>query len=167
MLHNIMPLIPEHDLYTESFFGGGAVFWRKVPAANETINDKSSAVINFYEVLKTRYSELKPLIDSTLVSRSQHHKAMRVVFDESHDHVERAWAFWFTTNCSFTHKIGGGLKYGRDTKTIHPKILHRKKERFTEMLVERIENVIIECGDAINVIQTRDTPNAFHYVDPP
>ena len=29
MLPHILPLIPEHAIYTEAFFGGGAVFWAK------------------------------------------------------------------------------------------------------------------------------------------
>ncbi|GJQ05738.1 DNA adenine methylase [Capnocytophaga canimorsus] len=55
MLPHILPLIPEHQIYVEPFFGGGAVFWAKEPAKSEIINDFNANVVNFYEVLKTDF----------------------------------------------------------------------------------------------------------------
>ena len=40
MLRDILPLIPEHQIYVEPFFGGGAVFWAKEPTKCEVINDE-------------------------------------------------------------------------------------------------------------------------------
>ena len=39
MLSIILPMIPEHNLYCEPFFGGGAVFFAKEPSKIEVIND--------------------------------------------------------------------------------------------------------------------------------
>lgn len=39
LLKYIIPLIPEHKIYTESFCGGAAVFFAKKPAEAEVIND--------------------------------------------------------------------------------------------------------------------------------
>jgi hypothetical protein len=50
MLRYILPLIPEHKIYTEAFFGGGAVFWAKEPAKVEFINDHNGEVINFVNI---------------------------------------------------------------------------------------------------------------------
>ena len=47
MLPHILPLIPEHQIYVEPFFGGGAVFWAKQPAKAEIINDFNANVVNF------------------------------------------------------------------------------------------------------------------------
>ena len=52
MLKYILPLIPEHQIYTEAFFGGGAVFWAKEPSQTEIINDFNANVYNFYQILK-------------------------------------------------------------------------------------------------------------------
>lgn len=52
MLRHILPLIPEHRIYVEPFFGGGAVFWSKEPSHCEVINDANNNVVTFYEVLK-------------------------------------------------------------------------------------------------------------------
>ena len=37
MLNAIFPMIPEHTVYCEPFFGGGAVFWSKEPKKLEYI----------------------------------------------------------------------------------------------------------------------------------
>ena len=42
-----------------------------------------------------------------------------------------------------------------------------KKRQFTELLQERIELTQIECRDALDVIRLYDTPDTFHYIDPP
>ena len=44
MLKHILPLIPQHHLYVEPFFGGGAVFWAKEPCEVEIINDYNDNV---------------------------------------------------------------------------------------------------------------------------
>ena len=42
MLQHILPNIPEHKIYTETFFGGGAVFFAKEKAESEIINDTNA-----------------------------------------------------------------------------------------------------------------------------
>jgi len=75
MLKYILPLIPKHSIYTEAFFGGGAVFWGKQPARVEFINDHNGEVINFYRVLKNNFAELKKEINATLHSEFQQKQA--------------------------------------------------------------------------------------------
>jgi DNA adenine methylase len=36
MSRHILPLIPEHTRYTESYFGGGAILFAKEPSESET-----------------------------------------------------------------------------------------------------------------------------------
>jgi len=49
LVSTILKLIPDHKIYTESFFGGGAIFFAKDPVESEIINDKNNLIINFYE----------------------------------------------------------------------------------------------------------------------
>jgi len=62
----ILGLIPQHEVYNEPFFGGGAIFFAKRPSKREFINDISAAMVNFYKVLKSDFEALKGLIDETL-----------------------------------------------------------------------------------------------------
>ncbi|MDT8337183.1 MAG: DNA adenine methylase [Candidatus Izemoplasmatales bacterium] len=69
MIKDILPLIPKHKLYVEPFFGGGAVFWAKEKSNTEVINDVNMNIVNFYEVLKHSYFELRKKIEATPHSR--------------------------------------------------------------------------------------------------
>lgn len=42
-----------------------------------------------------------------------------------------------------------------------------KKLQFDRAIRTRLERAQIECNDAIKVIESRDSPETFHYIDPP
>lgn len=163
----ILPLIPAHTVYTEPFFGGGAVYFAKPPSANETINDINGHVVNFYRCLQMNFEELKKHIDASLISRDQHTQAMKILQEEDPDPTERAWAWWYRVNFSFASKIDGGMRYSNEQHTCVPNMLANKKDEFTRYLQKRIEKTTIENRDALWVIQTRNIEKAFHYLDPP
>jgi DNA adenine methylase len=165
MLRHILPLIPDHETYTESFFGGGAVFWAKQPAKIEVINDLNAHVINFYKQLKTNFPKLKKLIDATIHSRDGYKEALIIyhapyLFDE----IRRAWAFWVTTNMGFTRKIG---TWGYDRSGSMTRSIDNRKKEFTDIYSSRLEKVQIESNDALKIITSRDSDNTLHYCDPP
>ena len=168
MLDNIIPIIPKHEVYTEVFFGGGAVFFAKQKSFNETINDRLDIVVNFYKQLKQNYKSLSQMIQSTLCSRSDHDKALLIIKNKTlFSSVDVAWAFWMLCNFSYGNKIGGGLKYSNIQSTVVPKILKKKKELFTQFLVERVQECCIENREALQVLASRNIKDAFHYLDPP
>lgn len=165
MLRHILPLIPNHHIYVEPFFGGGAVYWAKTPSPCEVINDVNMNIVNFYEVLKHDYFSLKRKVESTVHSRETYKKALIIyecpwLFD---DHVIRAWAFWVVTSQGFASKIGT-WGYDRD-KMAH--IIARKIDAFDEVLTERLKHTQIEQNAAHKVIGSSDTPHTFVYADPP
>lgn len=168
MVKEIVPRFPDHLVYTEPFFGGGAIFFAKQPAKIEVINDLNSEVINFYQVLQNNYDALDKLIQSTLHSRKQHQQALIMYQNpELFDDVKRAWAFWILCNEGFACQIGGSWGYDKSSNSIAKKV-HNAKARFKAGIYkERLELTQIECTDAIKVIESRDRPEAFHYCDPP
>lgn len=165
LLKEILPLIPEHRIYTEAFFGGGAVFFAKEKAESETINDCHNMVVNFYEVVKIDFDWLKARVESTLFSRASYTVAYTIYrMPHLFSKAQCAWAFYVATNMGFSCQIGswGYDKYGKRVKAFRNKKLIFNKEIF-----ERLENAQIENNDALKVIKSRDTDDAFHYVDPP
>lgn len=171
ILNHILEMVPVHEVYTETFFGGGAVFWAKDPVKNETINDRLDIVINFYRVLCSDFKKLKKLIDATLIGRSIHTEALQIIKAHRQGNkvckVRLAWAFWLATNFAYSNKIGGGYKYSNHMSVAVPATLRHRKNQFTELLVKRIENAYIENDDAVKILQSRNVKKAFHYIDPP
>lgn len=166
MLKYILPLIPEHKLYTEAFCGGAAVLFAKSPSQGEVINDINMELTNFYWVAKMYYNELKVEIDKTLHSRDMHEYA---IFINTHPSFfvpsQRAWAIWALCKMSFDSKLNGSFGYDFGGSMV--KKVRNAKDQFTEQLCARLENVTIESRDALDVIKTYDTPNTFHFIDPP
>lgn len=163
----IETLIPEHRLYGEPFFGGGAVFFLKDPSVVEVINDSNKELVNFYKVVKTQFEPLHTLIDLSLASRDLHHKATIVYHNpDLFDEVRRAWAVWVLCAMGFSSRMDGPFGYDRASGSQAGR-LSFKKEAFTEELMKRLERVQVECADALYVIQSRDFPEAFFYCDPP
>lgn len=165
MLKHILPNIKEHRIYTEAFFGGGAVFFAKEAAESEIINDLNNQVTNFYHICKTDFEKLKEKVEATVFARSTYTVAM-AIYKMPHlfNKVQQAWAFFVATNMGFGCRVGswGMDKYGKRVKAFV-----NKKLRFDESLPKRLATTQIESGDAVKVIKQYDTPDAFHYIDPP
>ncbi len=165
MLRHILPNIPEHAIYTEAFFGGGAVFFAKEPSESEVVNDTNAMAVNFFEVCTTDFENLRKKIEATLFSRATYSVALTMYrMPHLFDKIQQAWAFYIATNMGFGCHIGswGFDKYGKRARAFR-----NKKMLFDGTILKRLVGVQIEHGDACRVIGTYDTEDAFHYVDPP
>lgn len=167
MLKHILPLVPEHKIYIEPYFGWGSLYRAKEPAPCEVINDVNMNVVNFYQVLKNKWKELEKKIKETLHSRETYRKAM-LIYDcprlFADDPVIKAWAFYVCTNQWFLNRVGSRWydKEKRSALNVQNKI-----DGFGEDLMNRIRYTQIEQNDACKVIQSRDREDAFIYCDPP
>ena len=166
MLKHILPIIPEHRVYVEPFFGGGAVFWGKEKSEVEIINDYNGNVVNFYQQLKSNFDELKTLIDSTPYSREVYKNAM-VIYDNPYifQPVHRAWAFWVGTVQGFSNKIGSWRSSTQRSKESTLNL--NKKNAFERILSVRLDLTQIEHKDAVELILKQDSEETFFYLDPP
>ena len=167
LVSTILPLIPNHRTYTETFVGGGAIFWSKQPSETEIINDYNRELINFYEVCKNEFIELEKMIRISLHSRSLHTDAT-VMYDNPHlfTRIQRAWAVWVLASQSFSSMLDGSWGYDVKGGTTSKKVTN-KRDAFTESYAVRMQNVQVENTDALRVIRSRDHKDAFHYCDPP
>lgn len=166
MLKHILPLIPQHTLYTEAFCGGCAVLFAKEPADCEVINDVNTELVNFYRIAKTDYPALKAEIETTLHSREIHAHAKHINQHPSFfTPIQRAWALWVCSKLGFASMLDGTFGYDRNgTTTLKMK---NAKDAFTQELCDRLSNVTVECENGINLIRRYDCEGAFHFVDPP
>jgi DNA adenine methylase len=163
----IIPLMPEHTTYNEPFFGGGAIFFSKPPSACEIINDRRDDVVNFYRICSAEFSALRTLIIGTVNSRSVHREAAHILKNpEPYSSLKRAWAFWVQTNMSFASVMFGGWAFEKKTHKTGLR-LHNKRVNFTKHIYNRLKLVQVENRDALEVIKLYDSPETFHYCDPP
>lgn len=164
MIPELLRLIPPHVQYVEAFTGGGTLFWVKPPSHNEVINDMNTALTNFYWQCKTNFKALQEKIQATLHSEHHYLRSKEIVKDETADPLERAWALWVQTSMTFSSIICGGFAFGTTGCGF---TTHNRRMRFTDQYEKRLEHVEIFCRDAVELIELKDHPDTFFYVDPP
>lgn len=167
MCSDIINLIPGHSLYCEPFCGGAAVFFAKQPSKVEVLNDTNSELINFYRVVQNDFVSIEKEVRISLHSRRLH-KDAQVIYNNPHmfSDVKRAWAVWVLAAQSFSAILDGSWGYDVKKGTTSLRIKN-KREAFTEELAIRLQNVQIECTDALRIINSRDSKDSFFYCDPP
>lgn len=167
LLTTILEKMPSHTLYCEPFVGGAAIFFGKQPSEVEVINDTNKELMNFYRVCKEKFIDLQAMVRITLHSRKAHQDA-NVIYANPHlfTDVQRAWSVWVLSAQSFSAMLDGSWGYDKSEGSTSKKI-RNKREQFTEEIAIRLQNVQLECADALYVIQSRDTANSFFYCDPP
>ena len=131
------------------------------------LNDTNKELVNFYETVQREFPALEMETRISLHSRTLHRDAS-VIYNSPHlfSRVKRAWAVWILANQSFSSMLDGSWGYDKKRNTTSKKI-NNKREGFTEEFAIRLQNVQVECTDAIRIIRSRDTKDTFHYVDPP
>lgn len=167
LVSSILPRIAPHTLYCEPFCGGAAIFFSKPQSDIEVINDTNKELINFYRVVQNDFTSLEKEVKISLHSRDLHRKAS-VIYNhpDMFNEVKRAWAVWMLSVQSFSAQLDGSFGYDKTRNTTTKKI-SSKREGFTEDLAIRLQNVQIECADALYIIRSRDMPHSFFYCDPP
>jgi DNA adenine methylase len=167
MAQIILAMLPQHNLYCEPFCGGAAVFFAKEQSNVEVINDTNKELINFYRVVQDDFVSLEREVKISLHSRDLHRKASVIYRNpDMFTEIKRAWAVWALAAQSFSSIIDASWGYDVSKNTTSKKI-SSKRESFTEDYAIRLQNVQIECTDALRIITSRDRPDSFFYVDPP
>jgi len=162
-----------HTVYSEPFFGGGAVLYAKgkVNRGNshyyrEAINDKNQNLITFWSVAREQPQELARWLQLTPYSQEEHRRARAINCNPAgHDKLKVAWAVYVQCNATFASLIGKGWAAG----TIHQNhaATWAKKTSYLPQCFERLRDVYVGCEDALAHIKRWDSPQTVHYLDPP
>lgn len=169
MAKKIVSILPDHKIYCEPYFGGGAVFFEKSPSYLEVINDTNDRLITFYRVLQENPEELSNVIRNTPCSETLS-KLARDIYNKriEYDDLGMAWSVWQMTNGNFTGSPHGSWKWCNGTAGSHTgRVLAKKRNELTDQYFKRINKVQISCRDALRVIQNRDSIDTVFYLDPP
>lgn len=163
----IISVLPKHTLYCEPFLGGAAVFFAKPQSEIEVLNDTNKELINFYRVVQQDFVSLEKEIRISLHSRDLHRKASVIyTHPDMFSEIKRAWAVWVLSTQSFSAQLDNSWGYDKTRNTTTKKIINNR-DRFTEEMAIRLQNVQLEAADALYVIRSRDSDKSFFYLDPP
>lgn len=159
--------IPQHDVYLEPYFGSGAVFFNKVPARLETINDLDNNVVNYFKVVRNNWEELSDLLSMTPYSREEYYRSFEILPDDSD--VERARKFavrcWQGFGCSNLYK--NGFRSSQRHGSPHTTKEWREIPERLYTAMERLKNAQIESLPAVELIRRYNHESVFIYADPP
>ena len=170
MAKYIAEMLPEHKIYCEPYFGGGAVFFEKSKSYLEVINDINDKLIMFYITVKENFPSLKSMINNTLHSETLYRTAKQMYnhYPEGVTDIELAWSVWMITNGSFAGTVHGGWKWDNGRAGSHVGVYFKKRrESLSKAISERISETQISCRPAIKVISERDGDETVFYLDPP
>lgn len=164
----IISHFPAHKHYVEPYFGSGAVFFNKQPAAHEVINDLSGDVVNLFRVIRERGEELAALIEMTPYSRQEYYESRETVDDP----LERARRFicliWQShASSGLLNKKGGWWHMVTGDRYVTPVSTWLHIPNTLRGAIQRLRSVEIECKPAIDIIKSFNSGDCLVYADPP
>lgn len=155
-----------HAHYVEPFFGSGAVFFTKPPAAHEVLNDSNGSIVNLFRMLRDRTDELCWLLETTPWSRAEYDNSHILTGDELED------ARRFVVRCWQAHASDLAKKTGWKSRGAQQRaggMSHRwlKVPEQLRELAWRLADAEIEHRDALDVIARHASEDCLIYADPP
>lgn len=163
----IISHFPAHDVYAEPFAGSGAVLLRKQPSPLEVYNDADEEVVNFFRVMREQPADLIRAIRLTPFSRTEWEQA----YEPTDDPIEQARRLyvraWQAFGSSGLRRNGTGWRSEKTTLRGKRIIDDWNETNHLWAIAERLGQVQIESGDALEVIRRYDKPETLFYCDPP
>lgn len=155
-----------HFHYVEPYFGSGAVFFSKSPAPHEVLNDRNSAVVNLFRVLRDQTDDLCWALETTPWSRDEYLSSDT----PTEDPLEAARRF--VVRCWQAHASDLAKKTGWKNRGISQRaqgMSHRwqKVPEQLRLLAWRLADAEIENRPALEVIRRHSDQDCLIYADPP
>lgn len=161
----IVPLIPGHQLYCETFAGAAWVFFGKEPSRFEVINDRDGDLISFYRVVANHPEEFLKQFKYCLSSREVFNNWKNQMEAGGLTDIQKAARYYYLQRLCF-----GGRVRGRTFGVCVDKAPRINLARLEEQLSEvhfRLSRVTIENLEWRDCLTRYDRPETFFYLDPP
>lgn len=166
----IISLFPEHRVYVEPFGGAASVLMRKSRSYAEVYNDLESEVVNVFRVLRNPESAalLKHKLELTPFAREEFEAAYQLYetpIDRAWAVIVRAFMGFGSASMTRTHKTGFRSNSNRSGTTPAHDWMNWPQQ--IQAFTHRLQAVVIENRNALEVIKQHDSPQTLFYVDPP
>jgi len=158
-----------HRTYTEPFGGAASVLLRKPRSYAEIYNDLDETVVGLFRVLRSaRAAELIRLLALTPFGRREFETAYQV----SDDPVEEARrlivrSFMGFGSDGFNRAVRTGFRAASNRSGTTPAHNWANYPSHLRVIVERLQGVVIECRNAMDICRQHDSAVTLHYLDPP
>lgn len=161
LIKDILEIIPPHTTYVEAFIGGGALFWNKIPAKKNIINDLDKELIEAYRILK----RIPTSVDMSILDNSKQvggkypavEKFINSVTSKSSDR-DKLLSFITKYAGTFSSKGSGSIYKNPSIESKWNKIEEYKKI---------LKKTTIISKDYLQVLKEYDSPTTFFFLDPP
>lgn len=163
----IIATFPEHRVYVEPYGGAASVLMQKPRSYGEIYNDLDGEVVNLFRVVRQRGSELVQALKATPFARDEFNESYEPVADP----LEQARRTVVRSFMGFGSASASGAKTGfranSNRSGTTPAHDWANYPDALPAIIERLQGVVIENKDALEVMQDHDSPETLHYVDPP
>ena len=163
--------LPAHRVYVEPFGGAASVLLRKPRSRIEVYNDLDEEIVGLFRVLQdpVQCAHLVRLLRRTPYARAEFERAFlrgRTPLERAQRAIVRAYMSFHheslfnpskTTFADARHRAGNHCKAHEWAS--YPRHLAR--------VCQRLQGVVIERRDALEVIRAQDSPDTLFFVDPP
>lgn len=164
----IIDNLPPHKVYVEPYGGAASVLLRKSRVYAEIYNDLDGEIVNLFRILRNRETaiDLEYKLSHTPFSRAEFLEA----YEASDCNIEQARrtiikSFMGFGPDSIQSKSGFRSNSNRSGTTPAHDWLNYPPN--ISLLSERMKGVVIEQKPAIDVMNTHDSVDTLHFVDPP
>jgi len=162
----IISFFPAHRIYVEPFGGGASVLLRKPRSRAEVYNDLDGEIVNLFRVARDRGDDLRRALELTPFAREE----FVASYEPSEDPLEQARRTVVRAFMGFgsnSHNRATGFRSNSNRSGTTPAMDWRHYPGEFGAIIERLQGVVIENREALEVIQIHDSPATLHYVDPP
>lgn len=165
----IISHFPEHRIYCEPFGGGGSVLLKKPRSYAEIYNDLDSNIVSVFRAVRDYPGALIRWIRRTPFSRTFFNET----YQPSTDPVEIAGKFISRSfqgfgSAAITSRRGKtGFRANANRSGTTPAHDWKNYARHLFAITKRMQGVVIENTDAIELIKSIDSETTLFYIDPP
>ena len=159
----VIDTIP-HKTYVEPFVGMGGVFLRRTWKPRlEVMNDLNGEITNLFRILQRHYPQFMEVMRFQISSRREFDR-LRKCDPATLTDLERAARFLFLQRLAFGGQVNGVFGVAKDSA---PRFSLTKLEPLLDAAHSRLDGVVFENLDWLDVIGRYDGPASLFYLDPP
>lgn len=165
----IVSFFPPHQTYVEPFCGAASCLLRKPRSYAEVLNDLDGEIVNLFRLLRdpALATELERQLALTPYARQEYEDAYLPTNDPMEQARRLLIRSWQGLHGEGTLGQKTGWRSCADRRGTLPAHDWGRFPRCIGRFMERLQGVLIESRDALDIFPQYDSPQTLFYIDPP